>query len=195
MARPGVTREQIFTVADALAEEGIQPTVKVVRDRIGGSYTTITPHLAAWKDERSGRGVANIPDMPETVLSAARTIWATAWNAGQAVIKTERDGLAAARRELDEERSELGEEIAALETKLETTAGERDALRQSLKDEETRHRQVKDEAGELRIENARLTERIANTQARAEELREQVARLEAELSKLAHTKRAAKGEG
>lgn len=188
MARTGVTRDQIFAVADALAEEGIQPTVKIVRDRIGGSYTTITPHLGAWKEERSGRGVAHIPDLPEAVLASTRTIWATAWNAGQALIKTERDGLTAARRELEQERSELGEEIATLEAKLDTVQAERDALQQALTAEQEQARRVKEEVSELQIENARLVERIANTQARAEELREQVIRLETELSLLARAR-------
>ena len=42
MARQGITREQVFETATALADEGIQPTVKLVRDRIGGSFSTIT---------------------------------------------------------------------------------------------------------------------------------------------------------
>jgi hypothetical protein len=43
MVRAGVTREQIFETADQLAQEGIQPTTKLVRDRSDRSFT---PHLA-----------------------------------------------------------------------------------------------------------------------------------------------------
>ena len=118
MPRTGVTREQVFEAADALAAEGIQPTAKRVRDRTGGSFSTLTPHLAAWKDERGGQGVANIPDMPESIAGAARAMWAAAWNAAQEAVKTERDGLTAARREMDKERAEMAAEIVDLETKL-----------------------------------------------------------------------------
>jgi len=118
MPRPGITRDQVFAAADQLAAEGTQPTAKLVRDRTGGSFSTITPHLAGWKDERGGRGVANIPDMPEGVAGAARAMWAAAWNTAQEMIKTERDGLTAARREMEKERGEMAAEIVELETKL-----------------------------------------------------------------------------
>ncbi len=38
MARTDITRDQVFEEADALVGGGIQPTVKLVRERIGGSY-------------------------------------------------------------------------------------------------------------------------------------------------------------
>ena len=48
--------------------------------------------------------------------------------------------------------------------------------------------------GGIRIENARLEERIANTDKRADELRDQVTRLEGELACLAQSKGAPKQE-
>jgi colicin import membrane protein len=173
MPRTGVTREQVFEAADQLAQEGIQPTTKLVRDRTGGSFSTITPHLAAWKDERG------------------RAVWAAAWNAAQEAVKTERDGLTAARREMDKERAELAQEIGELESKLEAAEGERATLANSLAEEEKRHRAADERMGNLRIENARLEERIANTERRADELRDQVTRLEGELARLAHKQGAA----
>ena len=188
MPRPGVTREQVFEAADALAQEGTQPTAKLVRDRTGGSFSTITPHLAAWKDERGGRAVANIPDMPEGVAGAARAMWAAAWNAAQEAIKTERDGLSAARREMDKERAELAQEVSELETKLDASEGERASLAATLEAEQKRHRESEEKMSDLKIENARLEERIANTEKRADELRDQVTRLEGDLARLAEKK-------
>jgi colicin import membrane protein len=150
MPRPGVTRDQVFEAADALADEGIQPTTKLVRDRTGGSFSTITPHRAAWKDERGGRAVANIPDMPEGVAGAARAMWATAWNAAQDAIKSERDGLSAARREMDKERAELAQEIGELESKLDVAETERANLASTLADEEKRHREAEQKLGDPR---------------------------------------------
>jgi len=43
--------------------------------------------------------------MPEGVAGAARAMWAAAWNAAQEAVKTERDGLSAARREMEKEAS------------------------------------------------------------------------------------------
>ena len=132
MARTGITRDQVFEEADTLADEGIQPTVKLVRERIGGSYSTITPHLAAWKNERGGKAVANVPDMPESVVAASRSVWVAAWKGAEDLIQTERDGLTAARREMESERAEMASEITELEGKLDTVTGERDTLTRSL---------------------------------------------------------------
>ena len=188
MARPGITRDQVFEAADTLADEGIKPTVKVVRERIGGSFSTITPHLALWKEARGENGVANAPDMPERVSAACRSLWNAAWTAGQDMLRAERDGLSAARRELDQERGELAREITDLESALDAALSERDTVTKTLKDEEAARRAADQENGNLRVENARLAERVANTEKRADELRAQVERLEGELARLAGAK-------
>jgi hypothetical protein len=188
MPRTGITRDHVFAAADALAHEGAQPTVKLVRDRIGGSFSTITPHLADWKDERGGRSVASVPDMPEGVTSACRSLWASAWKAGQDAIQTERDGLSAAKREMEQEHAELAHEITDLEGKLDTALAERDALTHKLAEEEKGRREAQEAMSKFQIENARLEERVANTEKRAEELRVQVERLEGELARLAQAK-------
>jgi colicin import membrane protein len=185
VARPGITRENVFEAAEALATEGIQPTVKLVRDRIGGSYSTITPFLATWKEERGGRGVANIPDMPESIALASRQVWAAAWKAAQDAVQTEREGLTAARHEMVKERMEMAQEIKELEGKLEVALGERETLTRSLEDERKNHQGAKDELNRFLIENARLEERVANTAKRAEEFSGQVTRLEQQLDRLA----------
>lgn len=191
MARQGISREQVFETATALADEGIQPTVKLVRDRIGGSFSTITPHLAAWKEERGGRQVTSIPDMPESVAAVCRTIWAAAWKAGQDAIQTERDGLTSARRDMERERVELTLEITDLETKLESVETERETLARKVVELDQVRATMLHEVSGLRVENARLEERVANTANRAEELRVQVERLESELARLAEMQRMA----
>jgi colicin import membrane protein len=188
MARTGITRDQVFEAADQLAAEGIQPTVKLVRERVGGSYSTITPHLATWKDERRGQAIANVPDMPESVATASRQVWVAAWKGAEDLIKTERDGLTAARREMESERAEMASEISDLDAKLETALSERDTLTSSLKDEREKLEEAQEELAHLRVDNARLEERTRNTDQRADELRAQVERLEGELARLAHDK-------
>ncbi len=194
MARQGISREQVFATATALADEGIQPTVKLVRDRIGGSFSTITPHLAAWKEERGSSQVASIPDMPESVAAVCRSIWAAAWKAGQEAIQTERDGLTSARRDMERERVELTLEITDLETKVEALETERDTLNRKATETESARTAALDEVYRLRVENARLEERVANTERRADELRHQVERLEGELARLAAMKREERAE-
>jgi hypothetical protein len=189
MGRAGVTRDQVFEAADALAGEGVQPTVKTVRDRIGGSYSTITPLLAEWKAVHAGRGVAEIPDAPDAVTAAMRQVWVAAWKMAQETIQTEREGLAAARREMEKERTEMTQEIKELEERLGAAEGERDKLAASLGEEQARRQEAVEEVATHRVERARLEERVTNTTKRADELNEQVVRLEGRLAELAKEER------
>jgi len=75
-----------------------------------------------------------------------------------------------------------------LEAKLDATQGERESLAATLEAETKRHRQAGETMSGLRIENARLEERIANTERRADELRDQTTRFEGELARLAQQK-------
>ncbi len=193
MPRPGITRDQVFDAADAFAQEGIQPTVKLIRERIGGSYSTITPHLAAWKEERGSTAVTNLPDMPEPVVAATRQMWAAAWKAGQETIQTERDGLTAARHKMENEQAEMAQEIAELENRFEAAQSDRDQLTTTLEKERKAHQQVQKELNKLQVENARLEERVTNMGTRADELREQVKRLEGALGRLAQDNTQEKG--
>lgn len=53
MAREGISAEEVAAAADALVAEGVQPSQRAVRERLGsGSLNTIQRHLSAW---RSGR--------------------------------------------------------------------------------------------------------------------------------------------
>jgi hypothetical protein len=49
MPRTGVTpRAPDFQPAGQLADPGKQPTVKRVRERLGGSFSTVIPQLTVW---------------------------------------------------------------------------------------------------------------------------------------------------
>jgi hypothetical protein len=57
MARPGITREQVFEAANKLKAEGKQITMQRVRDALGetGSFTTISRLLEEWRAYCSGK--------------------------------------------------------------------------------------------------------------------------------------------
>jgi chromosome segregation ATPase len=57
-----------------------------------------------------------------------------------------------------------------------------------LEAETKRHHEAEEKVGDLKIANARLEERIANTNKRADELRDQFTRLEGEPARLAQSK-------
>ncbi len=183
MARQGITREQVYEVADTLTDEGTAPTVQAVRERLGtGSYTTISAHLGDWRKDHAGEPPAEVPDMPERVIGAFRQVWRVAERAALEAIETERSGLDAARRQMDKEAAGMAAEIARLEQALEASehrgdqlAGELEATRRNVAEAEKR-------ATALTVENARIDERLKASEARGAELREQVEGLQGQLS-------------
>jgi hypothetical protein len=70
MAREGITFEQVAAAADALVGEGVQPTIRAVRERLGtGSPNTIHRHLVAWREARPA-ATAAAPELPAPLAAA-----------------------------------------------------------------------------------------------------------------------------
>ncbi len=90
MPRTGVTREQVFAVADRLSDQGIAPTVAIVRSDLGkGSFTTINQHLGEWKALK-WKAEGPVSSLPPSVEAKARESLAVLWEfaareAGQTV--------------------------------------------------------------------------------------------------------------
>jgi chromosome segregation ATPase len=170
MGRPGITKEQVWEAADALVQEGLTPTVKAVRERVGGSFSTVTPYLAEWREANEGRQAAEMPALPEAVTQASRQIWVAALRSAQESVETERQALDAARREMMRERQEMAEEIARLERAVEAARAETATTGKARLEAEA--------AGTaLRIENTRLEERAGGAEREREAARTEVARL------------------
>ena len=192
MGRAGITREQVHEAAQALLEEGITPTAPAVRERLGsGSYTTINAHLAEWRSQNP-QTPANVPEMPERVRSAMHQIWAQATAAAQSGLETDRQALAAMRRELDKERADMDAEIRRLERELDDAKEQVEHLQASFSKAQADTREAQSQILDLKVENARLGERNANAEDRAEEFRDQVQGLQKELAQLAAPKGTAK---
>ena len=65
MGRPGITREQVFETAGAIAHEGTTPTVMAVRKRLGGgSPKNVTTWLGEWKAQNETTRVEALPRCP-----------------------------------------------------------------------------------------------------------------------------------
>lgn len=53
MGRPGISKDDVYSAAQTLAERGVVPTMHAVHAHLGsGSLTTIHKHLLLWKKER-----------------------------------------------------------------------------------------------------------------------------------------------
>ena len=179
MARQGITKEQVFNAADSLLDEGTAATVQNVRDRIGsGSFTTISSHLAEWKDAHAGQVPANLPDIPEKVNAAFRQVWATAARTAQEDMDTQRQALEAMRREMEQDKAEAEGEIERLEQALEEVIERSERQAEELEQERKAGAAKDERITALTLDNARLDERVKAAEARGEELREQLTELQ-----------------
>lgn len=113
MARQGITEEQVFEAAEQLQEDGLDITSTAIRAKIGrGSYTTINPLLAKWKE------ASLIPKMPNTLDRAMQQLWAIAWKEAQDTVKAEREALATKRWEIELEHQDMLKQINQLEDQI-----------------------------------------------------------------------------
>ena len=67
--RPGITYDQVADIADLLTSQGQQPTIRIVRETIGGSPNTVHKHLTTWRESRAGIP-AVLPDLPTDIIQS-----------------------------------------------------------------------------------------------------------------------------
>lgn len=112
-----ITREQIIAAAEAIEAAGAYPSAAAVRRRIGyGSYATIGPVLAEWRESRA-KGKAETPQsVKDAALRLAEEIWRQAQAQAQAALAAEREALQAERDRAIAERDQaiaLAQRLAA----------------------------------------------------------------------------------
>jgi len=192
MGCPGVTREQVFDIADAIAREGQTPTVVAVRTRLGGgSPNNITRWLSEWKELHEAEKPEALPPLPDAVESAMRQVWGAAWKGSQEQIEAEREALGTARKDIEKERAEMLSEIERLDGDLAEARAQIQGTNEALDAERRTHDQTKAEVREARAVAAERDKRIEDQTRELAEVRRQLAeafknssRLEAEVSHL-----------
>lgn len=139
-----ISREDVFRVADAMAAEGLRPSVRNVQMQLGGgSHSTITRHLRTWR-ERQGSG--QTLKVPGSLLDAISAY------VGDSVVRKTRElseRLAAAEADLDH----LSSLVAARDKEIES-------LRSELKVNKQKFQQAEGLLSDLESRNQRLQEQI-----------------------------------
>ncbi|HNQ04890.1 MAG TPA: DNA-binding protein [Thiobacillaceae bacterium] len=136
MAKPVATQEAVFAAADALVAEGKEPSMTLVQERTGGSYTTVKRHLEAWEAKRKGEIAA--VDLPADIEARGRdfvqALYAHALHGAKAAV-AEPLALAEASRDKAEGLLAGAEaEVARLEGVEQEQIGRIDALTQRVRE-------------------------------------------------------------
>ena len=181
-----IDQAQVNTAADELAAKNESVTLAKVRDALGGgSFTTLSPMVKAWKAQHVAEAAAaeELPDEAQQAAeAAARTIWAAARaDAAQRIELIQ----ANANQRINDAETATAEALTEVE-RLEKTVAVREDEYQTLEQALDGARAARDEqtatvqAREATIEGLReqLTEQRANAAAASEKLdglREQLA--------------------
>lgn len=176
MARQVATQEVVFSVAEALVAEGVEPSLTAVQGRTGGSYTTVKRHLEAWEIRRKGEIAA--VDLPAEIDVRGRefvqALYAHAVHDARAAV-AEPLALAEAARDKAEGRLAGAEsEVARLEAVEQEQAGRIDTLTSRVRELEmgaaAQQAIIQEKASALERLEAQLAEAQRALAARDQEL-------------------------
>lgn len=103
MAKKKATDEVVSAAADTLLAEGQEPTILLLQERTGGSYTTVQKALERWSEARAAQPPAP-PEITARGEQFVRSLWAAARQQANAAAEEAR---LAARAQLDAAASEL----------------------------------------------------------------------------------------
>lgn len=164
-------RGLVFQAANEMADAGQVPGLEAVKQKVGGSYTTITRALREWRKERDQQQAA-VDAPPEAVSELAQRLAGDLWKAATAEAQM---GLTAAREALNADNRRLQEEMAEVLRSADSMATQIAELQsragdlQSKLDEASRRRSEAET--QLQVQNAK----VENLEARVNELRQELA--------------------
>lgn len=167
MAKQVATEEAVFAAADALVAEGKEPSLKVVQERTGGSYTTVKRHLEAWEVKRKGEIAA--VDLPADIEARGRefvqALYAHALRDAKAAVAEPLALAEAARDKAESERADAEAEVARLEGVEQEQAGRLEALTQRVRELEMSTAAQQATIREKAAAAARLESQLAEAQS------------------------------
>lgn len=185
MAREGITFEQVSAAAEDLLKTGQQPTIRAIRERLGtGSPNTIHKHLTTWRASLPAPNVG-VFELPRQIQFAIihEIERATADVRTQIELRlteamNEAAELAVSGEQLEIERDQLIEKIAAVTRERDTFVGKSEQQAAELAAQaETIQRQhavvesVRIEAATARLKVEVQTDRIVNLEAEIDRVR------------------------
>lgn len=133
MARTGITQQEVWAAADALAADDVRPTIKLVRERLGGtgSPNTIHAHLQTWNAARPAQPTA-VRSLPEGLVTALLGALEAAGDAMSEACRAELAEMQRANAELAVAGAQLERELANRQDANDALRAERDCLRGRL---------------------------------------------------------------
>jgi chromosome segregation ATPase len=192
MPHQGINFERVAAAADALVEEGKQPTIRAIREKLGqtGSPNTILRHLKVWREAHPAP-VAEAPELPKALSSAIAFEIERAQAKARAEFEErlqqaqeETDQLANVADALETERDELAAALATLTRERDMLSGKVEQLSASLEALQARAAAAEQQVAVLADRAARAELRFQQVQEERDAAFEQAAVLAGQLQAL-----------
>lgn len=159
-----LTMEQIHQTADQLTAEGVKVTQQAIKDRLGGSFSTINKGLRLWRSEKNviqhSENVTLPHDLESRFNVAITQLWENAQSLANQRLESERQALQNAKDEVLSELSDMDEQLEQVE--LELTIAQSDLATATADNAE--HFKTIDELNKANIKQGaelqRLTEKL-----------------------------------
>jgi chromosome segregation ATPase len=186
----GLTDDQVFAAADAIAARGDRPTQEKVREELrGGSFATIGPALRRWRDAQEEAVELAGVDVPESVEARGRELLALVWREASNRAQAGHSALQAAVSDLekavDEAEAEGTRAVAMVEKELEeerTARAELDRRTRDLELELAGLRAVADRVEKAEVRADRAEARADKLEAKADQALADLATARADLA-------------
>ncbi|UEN99704.1 DNA-binding protein [Acidiferrobacter thiooxydans] len=184
MSRTGITQDQVFAAAQALADRAQPVTVQALREALGhGSFTTLSQHLRAWK---SHIPTHPLPPLPPEIEAAAHQALARVWTAASELAQQEVQAVrSAAHTQIAESQMQAQEtlqEIAHLERTVQDQEGRIATLKPALATAETHLAAHAAKITQLEARIAELKAELEAAQLHNDQRAEECGRLRGELA-------------
>ena len=196
MARPdAVTYEQVELACAQLKAEGIEPSVRLVVQRVGGSNTTVLEHVKRWKASNPKTVPVRSDELPIDVMGSLQAMRDRAEATGEAKFaarlkeaEDERNDIAKENKQLQAQNAGLQMEITDLATERDTLKGqvqshelELQTLREQLKREQESAQAARVELAKAQLKVEAADSRVAEAQQRETKALTDVSRVSAAL--------------
>ena len=195
MARPdAVTYEQVELACAQLKAEGIEPSVRLVVQRVGGSNTTVLEHVKRWKASNPKTVPVRSDELPVDVMGSLQAMRDRAEATGEAKFaarlkeaEDERNDVAKENKQLQAQSAELQVEVSELATERDTLKGQvqsHELELQTLREQLTREQES---AQAARVELAKAQLKVEAADSRVAEAQQRETKALADTSRVSST--------
>lgn len=180
--KDAITQEQVNEACNDLIANGERIKKTAVRDRVGGSFTTIGRMVDVWEREHGAQAQTPVLHMPEAITAAMHKATSDIWQAAstlasESIERIQSDSEAAIEKAKGEV-ADYGAEVTRLEGELDTLHGQLKETQEQLHDSQAK-------LVELQTHSTALQGRLDDKDKIIEQMREDYATLQKELIAIA----------